>query len=390
MLFFIVCCSIVLVASCLLYKILCALNVSIDELRIVDAGIPLPDCILQAVTVHCGQWNWMPTLCRVYFVGIIETIYITVCKRILPDRVFNQKTKTGNTAVVGDSASSFVNLPVAVIVGADSGIGVEICSELLKNGFRVIVGSRSLKACHDALTFVKKATESDKLHILKVDFTSFQSVRNFADKVKLYLQDKRIRLLINNAGVMNTPFSTTIDGYESQCQINYLAPFLLTKLLLPSMDTMEGRILFASSSTIYAINNLDTNMPIRKYGLNGLDHYAYSKACIAQLAKHMSRTTPIKVFVYHPGTVRTKLFQHTTIFTLPLLSKIFDFIMLSPKEGAETPLYLCLTRDNVESGAYWANKHNYHIPSVTINNLWDRTDLLWEDTMLKCGLTRHE
>ncbi|CAO3695571.1 unnamed protein product [Rhizopus stolonifer] len=228
-----------------------------------------------------------------------------------------------------------------------------------------------------------------RVTILELDLTSFDSVHKFAFKVVLETSEK-IDLLINNAGVMNVPYSKTVDGFESQCQINYLSPILLTQLLLPSMNPRGSRILFASSSTLYAINNLDTNMPFRSYTHNGLEHYAYSKSCIAHLAQHLSTIVPpdIKVYSYHPGTVRTKLFDHTTLFTFKLFSKLFDFIMLTPKEGSRTPLHLCLCEYIENRSSYWADKRPQTLMPVYVDNKLNDIRQLWEDTLTKVRINQ--
>lgn len=77
-----------------------------------------------------------------------------------------------------------------------------------------------------------------------------------------------------------------------------MSPTLLSKLLLSHINTEYGRILFASSSTLYAVNKLDTNTPLTSYSLNGLDHYAYSKSCIAHIAQYLSASVPSGVKVY--------------------------------------------------------------------------------------------
>lgn len=174
------------------------------------------------------------------------------------------------------------------------------------------------------------------------------------------------------------------------------------------MNTKGSRILFASSSTLYAINHLETDTPLKPYTLNGLDHYAYSKSCIAHLAQHLSSLIhpAIKVYckstysllrfiminiykAYHPGTVRTKLFDHTTIFTLKLFSKLFDFIMLTPKEGSLTPLYLCFTDrielENSSKSCYWADERPQQLLPVSVNGKLNDTKELWKDVLIKCG-----
>lgn len=62
------------------------------------------------------------------------------------------------------------------------------------------------------------------------------------------------------------------------------------------MNTKFGRVLFASSSTLYAINDLDTTFPSCTYGLDGLEHYAYSKACVAQIVSRLAKSTRVKIY----------------------------------------------------------------------------------------------
>ncbi|CAO3608376.1 unnamed protein product [Mucor hiemalis] len=273
--------------------------------------------------------------------------------------------------------------PLAVVTGGDSGIGLEICKGLLHAGYHVIIGTRCEKSCEETIQSLQKSTLSDKVSCLPLDLSSFKSVKGFVGQVQSRLPKEGIELLINNAGVMNIPFRKTEDGFESQCQINLLSPMLLTRLLLPHINPTNGRVLFASSSTLYAMNNLDANTPLKSYNLNGLDHYAYSKACVAQLVSRLAKTTSVKIYSYHPGTVRTKLFSTTTVFNLPFVSMIFNIIMYSPKEGSQTPLFLSLNKHLNNSGSYWANERKQKLPTMTVNGKEDNIEALWLDTMTK-------
>lgn len=71
---------------------------------------------------------------------------------------------------------------------------------------------------------------------------------------------------------------------------------LLTRSLLPSINSQNGRVLFASSSTMYTVNGLNLDMPLKSYSYNGLDHYAHSKACVAQLVPRLAKTTSAKIY----------------------------------------------------------------------------------------------
>ncbi|KAI9481619.1 MAG: hypothetical protein EXX96DRAFT_567406 [Benjaminiella poitrasii] len=356
------------------------------KLNSIDPSKPIAQCYLETINMECSQWTWMPVFIRVYLVGMFETAYIVIHKRGL---FKGSTTRLSNEKCVDDLIQSYKakeDYPgLAVFTGGDSGIGFHICKGLLLAGFHLIIGTRSIESCHSVITELKKSTGSDKVCCLELDLSSFRSVKKFVKQVKLKAPKRDIRLLINNAGIMNIPYKMTEDNYESQCQINYLSPILLTELLLPWMNQSTGRVLFASSSTLYAINNLNTTFPYEKYKLDGLSHYAYSKSCISHLVKKLAETTPVKIFAYHPGTVRTKLFEHTTVFSLPIVSKIFDFIMLTPKEGSQTPLYLCLMEKVGKSGTYWANEHVQQTPPIFVNEKRDDIEGLWRDTMMKCG-----
>lgn len=96
------------------------------------------DAFLEAVNLDIHQWTWVPTFLKVYFIGIVETIYITLCQRGL--------FKLSSTRLMNESHVDTLALEskndgsIAVITGGDSGIGLEICKGLLDAGFHVIIG----------------------------------------------------------------------------------------------------------------------------------------------------------------------------------------------------------------------------------------------------------
>ncbi|KAI8983542.1 hypothetical protein BDB01DRAFT_791200 [Pilobolus umbonatus] len=365
-----------------IYNRLCAL-------KLIHPHLPLNELLLECVSVEMNQF-WLPVLIKVYILGIVETIYIALFKRglLTGDTQVNTE-KAIDTSIHHYTDTHSHEHPIAIITGGDSGIGLEVTKGLLMAGYHVIIGSRlSSSICNTIIQKLQIETSNKQVSHLELDLTSLESVHAFASLVKERVPRQQIRLLINNAGIMNVPYSTTKTGIESQCQTNYISPVLLSTLLSSWMDPLRGKILFASSSTLYAIDDLKTNYPDLRYTLNGLDHYAYSKACVAHLMPYLTESTSIKTYAYHPGTVRTKLFAHTKIFNLSILARIFDFIMLSPKEGSETPLYLCLSDDpaiNSNPSSYWANKRPYYLHRVKVNGKYSTREL-WEDTLKRSGL----
>ncbi|KAG2220453.1 hypothetical protein INT45_004195, partial [Circinella minor] len=306
--------------------------------------------------------SFIPTWLRVYAIGIVDTLSTVVWRRLVKANdigqflyTFKEKHEQSNR--------------LCILTGGDSGIGLEIARGLLEAGVKVIIASRSIEFAQK----VKIQLGSDNMDFLIMDLTSFKSVYQFVDQVKKMIPKGGIDILINNAGIMNTPCHITSDNFESQFQTNCLSPFYLSLLLLPWMNKKDGRILFAASSTLHAASpRLDLSLVHKKYELDGLTHYAHSKLFVTILTQYLqnqlsqTNNNNIQVYCYHPGAVRTKLFSHTTLFTLPILSYLFDFIMLTPTEGAITPLYLCfasfLQEEKRISGRYWSSTVQQPVP----------------------------
>ncbi|CAO3653118.1 unnamed protein product [Mucor fragilis] len=253
------------------------------------------DYRLEAANIVCNQWTWAPVFLRVYLIGIFETIHIALCKRGLFKRSLSRQLNEQQVDTLVQSHENTA-LRTAVITGGDSGIGLEICRGLLAAGFHVIIGTRSMELGQRVIDRLKKQTGSDKVSCVELDLTLFRSVKKFAAEIKKKVPQYQLQLLINNAGVMNIPCELTKDGYEAQCQTNFLSPTLLTQLLLPWMNTKYGRVLFASSSTLYAVNDLDTTFPTCSYGWDGLQHYAYSKASITHMVAQLASSTRVKIY----------------------------------------------------------------------------------------------
>lgn len=96
------------------------------------------DCFLEAVNLDIHQWTWVPTYFKVYFIGVVETVYIALCQRGL---FKSSSTRVMNESHVDELARESKNDgQIAVITGGDSGIGLEICRGLLDAGFHVIIG----------------------------------------------------------------------------------------------------------------------------------------------------------------------------------------------------------------------------------------------------------
>ena len=138
----------------------------------------------------------------------------------------------------------------AVITGSNSGIGFEAALALARRGVELILPARTQAKADDAAQRILQQVPNAQLHPEILDLAVQASVRAFASRVMTRLPGQSLDLLINNAGVMALPTrEITEDGFERQFATNYLGPFALTALLLPSIKQTAGsRVVTVSSS----------------------------------------------------------------------------------------------------------------------------------------------
>src|SRR3954469_83976 len=134
----------------------------------------------------------------------------------------------------------------AVITGANTGLGYETAAALAAKGAHVVLAVRNLEKGNSAADLIAKRTTGANVSLQELDLTSMESIRSAADELRS--KHDQIDLLINNAGVMMTPKSTTKDGFELQFGTNHLGHFALTGLLLDRLLPVTGsRIVTVSS-----------------------------------------------------------------------------------------------------------------------------------------------
>ena len=117
------------------------------------------------------------------------------------------------------------------IIGANTGIGKVIATDLARRGARVIICCRDMKRANAGLADIKKDSGSDLVEILQLDLASLKSIRQSAEI--LLEKGNKIDYLINNAGVMMCPQWKTEDGFDMQMGTNHFGHFLFTELVMP-------------------------------------------------------------------------------------------------------------------------------------------------------------
>jgi len=206
----------------------------------------------------------------------------------------------------------------AVVTGASSGIGWETARALAAAGARVVPTARTPDKAAECVATLRGALDDDagtRLDPGVVELTSLASVRRFAGDVTSRYE--RVHLLINNAGVMATPFERTPDGFELQLGTNHLGPFVLTNSLVPLLEGAavlgEARIVNVSSEGHRAsgIRWEDPNYERTPY--DKWEAYGQSKTANILYAVELDRRLRgrgVRAFSLHPGMIGTSLGRH--------------------------------------------------------------------------------
>jgi NAD(P)-dependent dehydrogenase (short-subunit alcohol dehydrogenase family) len=240
---------------------------------------------------------------------------------------------------------------LAIVTGANSGIGFETARALATKGARVILACRSEGKGNDAVARLKNAAPAADARFETLDLGSLSSVAAFAARIRA--DESAIDLLINNAGVMAPPLGRTAEGFELQFGTNHLGHFALTARLLPLVRAASGaRIVNVSSIAHFAgaIDFDDPNFEKRRY----IPMVAYGQSKLANLLFTRELHRRLEKAGYdalsaaaHPGSTRTNLQQHSG-----LLHAFVAMLHQDPPEGA-LPSLFAATSDAVRGGDYF-------------------------------------
>ncbi|XP_037047930.1 retinol dehydrogenase 13 [Bradysia coprophila] len=237
-----------------------------------------------------------------------------------------------------------------VIITGGSGIGFEITKELCARGAHVIVGAKDMKKAQDVMELVKKQQPSACVEIRYLDLRSFDCVKRFAKSVTKDFE--KVDVLINNAGTIFNKYDKTVDRFESHLQVNYLAHFLLSSLLLPLLkNAVNGRIINVSAHA-YTSGKIDIDDPLNTGqwapAYHHRDAFAHSKLCVLLASRHLARElkdTNVTVNVYTPGLVRGTGHLRNSPIMNAMCAKVITYpwmwlLMKSPAQGSQTAIYL--------------------------------------------------
>lgn len=237
---------------------------------------------------------------------------------------------------------------IAIVTGANAGLGFETAQALAAKGAHVVMACRDRDRADAARQKIIAQYPKATVEVRIIDTGSLESVRRFADSFNR--DHQRLDLLINNAGIMITPHFVTPDGFEGQLGVNYLGHFLLTGLLLPAIAaTPKARVvsLYSLAANWSGIQFDDIQFQ-QKY--DATKAYSQSKrACLMfglELNKRL-RIADIDAMSMsaHPGYSQSDLSRHLALPIRLMLAVFGSFIMQPTAAGALPTLYAALGQD---------------------------------------------
>ncbi len=237
---------------------------------------------------------------------------------------------------------------IAIVTGANTGLGLETALALAKKELKVILACRNMSKAEKAKYHILKKAPGADLEIMLINLRSLDSVRDFAKN--FLAKYNQLDALINNAGIMVPPYLKTEDGFESQMGANYFGHFLLTGLLLNTITkTPNSRIVSVASIAHKKgkINFDDLNFE-KKYSPTGA--YRQSKlACLMfayELQRRLEKTNLKTLSVAaHPGVSITDIGRHVPRWLYHAALPFISFVTHTPDKGALPIVYAAIGED---------------------------------------------
>ncbi|MFD9617206.1 oxidoreductase [Streptomyces virginiae] len=254
---------------------------------------------------------------------------------------------------------------VAVVTGANSGIGYVTARELARRGASVVLACRSAARGRAAVIRLRAEVPQARAEFLPLDLADLSSVREFATA---YAQrHASLDLLINNAGVMALPYGRTADGFETQFGVNHLGHFALTGLLLPRLRAAApGARIVNVSSGFHVLGRIDPDDAGLAYagGEHGYRRWiAYGRSKTAnllfthELARRFTAAgSPITAVAAHPGYASSNLHSGASKLEGPTLTSwaaaLGNAVLAQPTSSGALPTLYAATAPGVEPDAF--------------------------------------
>ncbi|XP_053407647.1 retinol dehydrogenase 12-like isoform X6 [Mercenaria mercenaria] len=254
------------------------------------------------------------------FWQIVVAVFIVLLSALAILKVYLDSIKGKCTS------STDLSGKVAIVTGANTGIGYFTALDFARRNARVILACRDLVKGQEAVEKIRGQTGNTDNVVIKLDLSLMKSVREFAEQINK--QEARLDILVNNAGMAGLPLTKTDEGFEVMYATNHFGHFLLTNLLLGLLKKSQpSRIVNVSSMAHRWSKGIDFDNLKAEKSYSITDTYFSSKLAnilfTRELARKLEGTgVQMTLCAVHPGLVQTQLLRH-----LPLHLKVLEVII---------------------------------------------------------------
>ena len=234
-----------------------------------------------------------------------------------------------------------MNGKICLVTGATAGIGQKTAAALAALGADVIITGRNLQKTEQTVRQIKSETGNKAVHSLLADFSDLEQVRALAATFKDRFP--RLDVLVNNAGAFFNTRHATPFGVEMTFLVNHLSPFLLTNLLLDTIQASASARIVNVSSDAHQYDTMDFDDLGFQRGYFSFKAYARSKLANVLFTYELARRLgagSVTVNALHPGHVATDIWKTNFSVFGPPLKWMMSFFSLTPAQGADNSIYL--------------------------------------------------
>lgn len=267
-----------------------------------------------------------------------------------------------------------------IITGASGSMGAAASKALAEKGFGIVMACRNMAKAAAVRETVLSGLPAASVEMEELHLDSFASIRDFASR----MEGRRIYGLFNNAGVMPRDYGLTEDGFERTIAVNYLGPFLLSRLLLPCLGD-GGHVVNMVSLTCRYVAGPEDFIDVDRRKYRQLRNYAESKLALMYFSIELARREPgIVVNVADPGIVSSNMIDLGRWFD-PLADALFKPLCKSPESGARPAVNAMCSGCGLE---LFKGRGHGPVPSVFMERqdsakaLWTRTEEIFRERNL--------
>ena len=267
----------------------------------------------------------------------------------------------------------------AIITGADGGMGREITRAVAASGYHVymLTYSEELgKKCRDEIS---AETGNEEMEVVQVDLSSMRSIELVAER--FLSAGTKIDLLMNNAGMLATHLVQTADGFENTVAVNYIAPYFLSRKLLPLMHRGSRIVSMVSCSYVEGEIGPSFFSNGKEGGFSRIPIYSNTKLALWYFTNELSRRVQdqgILVNCADPGIVNTEIIRMHKWFDV-LTDLIYRPFIRTPKQGADTAVALLLDSGFQKStGGMFHSRKRKRVPARFRKQ--EEMEALWKET----------